>query len=269
MKFHLVRHPLLVLSLLLSIWTVAISSCAAADTYRIVHIYPHDPRAFTQGLIYADGHIYESTGLNGRSTLRMEDLENGRVLQSVSLPSQYFGEGLTEWGSTLIQLTWQAHIAFVYDRFSFRQLRTLHYEGEGWGLTQNGKDIILSDGSATLRFLDPETFREVRRIVVKDGVAPVTELNELEYVHGQIYANIWHADRIARISPATGKVLGWIDLSGLLPESQRSDPEAVLNGIAWDAVHDRLFVTGKLWPNLFEIRIVPDSAKAVPVSRSR
>ena len=203
----------------------AVANCTAADTYRIVHVYPHDPRAFTQGLIYEDGHLYESTGLNGRSTLRMVDLESGRVLQSVPLPAQSFGEGLTEFGSTLVQLTWQDHIAFVYDRFSFRQLRTLHYDGEGWGLTQDGKNLILSDGSATIKFLDPKTAKVVRKIVVKDGGSPVLDLNELEFIHGQIYANIWHTDRIARISPATGKVLGWIDLSGLLPPDPSPIPK--------------------------------------------
>ncbi|MGC1461962.1 MAG: glutaminyl-peptide cyclotransferase [Terracidiphilus sp.] len=270
MRFHSPLHPPLLPSFFLSIWTVAIGSCAAADAYRIVHVYPHNSHAFTQGLIYADGHLYESTGLNGRSTLRMEDLETGRILQSVPLASEYFGEGLTEWGSTLIQLTWQSHIAFVYDRFSFRQLRTFSYNGEGWGLTQDGKNLILSDGTATLRFLDPKSFREVRHIVVKDRGSPVTNLNELEFVHGQIYANVWLTDRIARILPATGKVLGWIDLSGLLPANERSDPEgAVLNGIAWDAAHDRLFVTGKLWPKLFEIVVVPETSKSIPVKRNR
>ena len=267
------NSPLMQRALLaLSVWafaTCATSVCGAADSYQVVHVYPHDPNAFTQGLIYADGHLYESTGQNGHSTLRMDDLETGRVLQSESLEGKYFGEGLTDWGSTLIQLTWQDHIAFVYDRFSFRLLRTLPYRGEGWGLTQDGKDIILSDGSATLRFLDPATFHEVRHIVVKDGGAQVTELNELEYVHGEIYANVWHTDRIARISPATGKVLGWIDLSGLLPDDEKRDPEAVLNGIAFDSAHDRLFVTGKLWPKLFEIRVVPEAAKAVPAKRPR
>ena len=247
-----------------------LTGCRAypADGYRVVHAYPHDPQAFTQGLIYVDGHLYESTGLNGRSSLRMVDLETGRVLQSAPVPSQYFAEGLTDWGSTLIQLTWQAHIAFVYDRISFRVLRTFHYDGEGWGLTQDGKDLILSDGSATLRFLDPQTFREVRRIQVRDHGHAVDELNELEFVHGQIYSNIWHSDRIARISPATGQVLGWIDLAGLLSESQRSDPEAVLNGIAYDSAHDRLFVTGKLWPSLFEIKVIPAQAKYTPVQQA-
>ncbi|MGB7264812.1 MAG: glutaminyl-peptide cyclotransferase [Terracidiphilus sp.] len=240
----------------------------AADGYRVIHTYPHDPQAYTQGLLYQDGHLYESTGLNGRSSLRMEDLETGRVLQRADVPDKYFAEGLASWGSTLIQLTWQSHIAFVYDRFSFRLLRTFHYQGEGWGLTQDGRNLILSDGTANLRFLDPQTFREVRRIVVKDQGVPVTQLNELEYVRGEIYANVWHTDRIARISPATGRVLGWIDLAGLLPPDQRSDPEAVLNGIAYDATHNRLFVTGKLWPKLFEIRVVSESVKAVSENRA-
>jgi glutamine cyclotransferase len=237
---------------------VATATCAfAAGAYKIVHTYPHDPEAYTQGLLYKDGHLYESTGLNGHSSLRMVDLKTGHVLQSVPVPSQYFAEGLAAWGSTLIQLTWQSHVAFVYDRFSFRLLRTVPCDGEGWGLTADGKSLILSDGTATLHFLDPETFRETRRVVVKDRGTPITELNELEYVRGEIYANIWHSDRIARISPATGNVLGWIDLSGILPANQHSDPEAVLNGIAYDAAHDRLFVTGKLWPRLFEIKINP------------
>jgi glutamine cyclotransferase len=199
----------------------------------------------------------------------MDDLTTGRVLQSAPVASQYFAEGLAPWGSTLIQLTWQSHIAFVYDRFSFRLLRTLHYDGEGWGLTEDGKDLIESDGSATLRFFDPQTFHEVRRIVVKDHGSQVTQLNELEYIHGQVYANVWHTDRIARIAPTTGQVLGWIDLAGLLAPNERSDPEAVLNGIAYDAAHDRLFVTGKLWPKLFEIKVVPAQPKIVPIQRAK
>ena len=229
------------------------------DTYRVVHTYPHDQAAFTQGLIYLDGHLYESTGLKGQSSLREEDLDTGKILAFHDVASQYFAEGLAAWGKTLIQLTWQSHVAFVYDRASFHLLRTFQYDGEGWGLTEDGKDLILSDGTATLRFLDPATFREVRRVTVKDRGAPVKNLNELEFIHGEIYANIWYTDRIARISPATGKVLGWIDLTGLLPEADRSGRDAVLNGIAYDAQHDRLFVTGKLWPKLFEIKIVPKS----------
>jgi glutamine cyclotransferase len=241
----------------------------AADTYRIVHAYPHDPHAFTQGLVFVDGSLYESTGLNGQSSLRMLDLETGRVLQSQPVDSKYFAEGLTNWGSTLVQLTWESHVAMVYDRFSFRALRTFSYSGEGWGLTQDGKSLILSDGSDTLRFVDPATFHEVRRVSVKDHRKPVSEINELEFVHGEIYANIWHSDRIARIAPASGKVLGWIDLKGLLPAAEHSSPEAVLNGIAYDSAHDRLFVTGKLWPKLFEIQVVPEPLKPVSVQRGK
>jgi glutamine cyclotransferase len=215
-----------------------------------------------------DGHLYESTGINGQSSLRMVDLDTGRILQEQPVDSKYFGEGLTAWGSSLVQLTWQSHLALVYDRFSFRLLRTFSYTGEGWGLTADGKSLILSDGTATLRFFDPETFREVRRITVKDHGKPVTDINELEDVEvggrGQFYANIWHSDRIARISPVKGKVLGWIDLKGLLAPGERSSAEAVLNGIAWDSGHHRLFVTGKLWPKLFEIEIVPQSSKSAP-----
>src|ERR1700739_733130 len=241
----------------------------SADTYRIVHTYPPDQQAFTQGIIYVDGHLYESTGIKDRSSLREEDLDTGRILQFHEVPDQYFAEGLTDWKNTLIQLTWQSHVALVYDRPTFKLLRTFSYTGEGWGLTHDAKSLILSDGTATLRFFDPETFHEVRRITVKDNGKPVTELNELEYIHGEIYANVWHTDRIARISPATGRVIGWIDLKGLMPRSQLSDDEAVLNGIAYDAEHDRLLVTGKLWPKIFEITLVPEKAKLVPVRHTK
>jgi glutaminyl-peptide cyclotransferase len=243
------------------IWIAAATFAPAADCYRVINSYPHDQQAFIQGLIYADGHLYESTGLEGHSSLRMEELETGRILKFQDVPAKYFAEGLTDWGNTLVQLTWESHVAFVYDRATFHLLKTFHYDGEGWGLTHDTKNLILSDGTATLRFFDPATFREVRRVTVKDEGKPVTELNELEFIHGEIYANIWHSDRIARISPATGKVLGWIDLTGLLPASARSSPEAVLNGIAYDAAHNRLFVTGKLWPKIFEIKIVPEHGK--------
>jgi glutamine cyclotransferase len=245
------------------IYLLLAALASADDSYRIVHTYPHDPHAFTQGLVFVDGSLYESTGLNGQSSLRMVDLETGRVLQSQPVDSKYFAEGLTNWASTLVQLTWESHVALVYDRFSFRVLHTSSYRGEGWGLTQDGKSLILSDGSDTLRFFDPAPFREVRRISVKDHGKPVNEINELEFIHGEIYANIWHSDRIARIAPASGKVLGWIDLKGLLPAAEHSSPEAVLNGIAYDSAHDRLFVTGKLWPKLFEIQVVPEPLKPV------
>ena len=256
-----VRHPRPLL-LTLFAWVLACTASLAADSYQVLHTYPHDQNAYTQGLFYLDGHLYESTGLNGQSSLRMEDLETGRILKLRDVPDKYFAEGLAPWADTLVQLTWQSHIALIYDRATFRFLRTLPYEGEGWGLTEDGKEMILSDGTATLRFLDPATFKVLRSVKVTDHGQPVTQLNELEYIHGEVYSNIWHSDRIARISPATGKVLGFIDLTGLLPASERSSPEAVLNGIAYDSAHDRLFVTGKLWPSLFEIRVIPERAKA-------
>ena len=244
----------------IGIAALCLLSIAAAhppvERYEIVHVYPHDPNAFTQGLVFADGHLYESTGRQGHSSLRMVDPATGWVLKEYDLSKQYFGEGLTDWGDTLVQLTWTSGIAFVYDRSTFTVRRTFHYKGEGWGLTHDSTSLILSDGSASLRFLDPNSFREVGKLTVRDeDNRPVSNLNELEYVRGEIYANIWHEDRIARISPKTGRVLGWIDLSGLLKPDEVSDPEAVLNGIAYDAKSDRLFVTGKLWPKLFEINI--------------
>lgn len=227
------------------------------DGYQVIHVYLHDSSAFTQGLIYADGHLYESTGENGQSSIRMVDLYTGQVLQKHDLPAEYFGEGLTDWASSLIQLTWKAHQGFVYDRFSFSQLRTFPYEGEGWGLTHDKTQLILSDGTAQLRFLDPNSFKVTKRIRVTDEAGhAVDNLNELEFVRGEIYANVWHSDQIARISPSSGKVLGWIDLNGIIDKRELSSPEAVLNGIAYDAAGDRLFVTGKLWPKLFEIKVV-------------
>jgi glutaminyl-peptide cyclotransferase len=231
---------------------------ARADTYQIVHTYPHDPKAFTQGLIFVDGHLYESTGREGQSSIRMVELTTGRVLQKYDLPAEYFGEGLTDWGSDLLQLTWKAHKGFIYDRFSFSARGTFAYEGEGWGLTHDATQLILSDGTAYLKFLDPKTFRVKRRMKVVDETgAPVENLNELEFVKGEIWANIWHSNDIVRVSPRTGKVVGRIDLSGIIDPQELGDAEAVLNGIAYDSVGDRLFVTGKLWPKLFEIKVVP------------
>ncbi len=251
---------LLLASILISVATLGAENKAASYGYRILHTYPHDPKAFTQGLIYLDGHLYESTGLNGQSSLRRVDLRTGAVLQRYDLPAELFGEGLTNWRSTLVQLTWKAQTGFVYDRATFRLLRTFHYEGEGWGLTQNGTHLILSDGSSSLRFLDPQSFQEVTRILVTDGGVEVHDLNELEYVHGRIYANVWQTDLIAIISPKDGHVVGWIDLGGLQPASVHANSDAVLNGIAFDATHNRLFVTGKLWPKLFEIQLVRKDA---------
>jgi len=251
------RHFLLASLLAIAIAGAAKPLGSQIQGYEIVHTYPHDPRAFTQGLLYVDGHLYESTGLRGQSSIRMLDLNTGRVLQKYDLPADYFGEGLTDWGSTLVQLTWQAHKGFVYDRFSFALLRTFSYAGEGWGLTHDDKQLIMSDGTSYLRFLDPKSFRETRRIhVTTENGQEIPDLNELEYVRGEIYANIWHSDRIARISPKTGKLLGWIDLNGLRDPSTTANPDAVLNGIAYDAKENRLFVTGKLWPKLYEIKVV-------------
>ena len=222
--------------------------------YRVVHVYPHDPQAFTQGLVYRDGVLYEGTGLNGRSSIRKVKLENGEVLQIQKVDSQYFGEGIAVVNDTIYELTWQSGIGFLYDRATFKRKGTFTYRGEGWGLTYDGQHLIMSDGTAFLRFLDPATQKEVSRIEVKDGTTPVVNLNELEIVKGELFANIWQTERIARISPKTGRVTGWIDLSGLLTPREAQDVD-VLNGIAYDAAGDRLFVTGKLWPKLFEIKI--------------
>lgn len=223
--------------------------------YRLVTSFPHDSRAFTQGLIVRDGFFYESTGQNGRSSVRKVRMTTGEVVQQRPLEAEYFGEGLTDWGPQLIQLTWKHQQGFVYDLASFRPLRTFSYAGEGWGLTHDRTHLIMSDGqpSGQLRWLDPKTFAEVRRLTVRDGGQPVDRLNELEYVKGEIFANVWYTDLICRIDPSTGRVTGWIDLAGLLPASQRPGSDAVLNGIAYDAAADRLFVTGKYWPRVFEI----------------
>ena len=255
------RHVALALA---AVWwsLIPISSArtaqnATVDGYRVVNIYPHDPDAYTQGLIFRDGFLFESTGRYGRSTLRKVELKTGRVVQQHRLDAAYFAEGLAEWNGQLVQLTWRSQLAFVYELVSFAPRRTFGYSGEGWGLTHNDQGFILSDGTETLRFLDPNTFRETRRVVVRDGGIPVKDLNELEYIRGEIHANVWHTDRIARISPQSGRVTGWIDLKGLISTAYRLDAEAVLNGIAYDADDNRLFVTGKLWPRLFEIEVVP------------
>lgn len=233
---------------------------APTSSYRVVRSYPHDRDAYTQGLVYRDGLFYESTGLHGQSSLRKVRVESGEVLQIRRLDARYFGEGLALVGKELIQLTWQTEIGFLYDVETFEPKRTFRYKGEGWGLTYDGTRLIMSDGSPVLRFLDPATLRETGRMTVRDGGVPVNQLNELEIVKGEIFANVYQTDRIARISPKTGKVAGWIDLTGLLSPRDAAglDPaNAVLNGIAYDEGADRLFVTGKLWPKLFEIQIVP------------
>ena len=224
-------------------------------TFEVVHIWPHDASAFTQGLLFHQGAFYESTGLNGASSLRKVELETGKVLEKVDVPSQYFAEGLALFQGRLFQLTWQAHKGFIYDLNSFSAQGEFPYSGEGWGLTSDDRSLILSDGSNQIRFLDPTDFKMQRAINVYNQGQPLRDLNELEYIKGEIYANIWHSDLIARIDPSSGKILSWIDLTGLLPPNERRDSEAVLNGIAYDAAKDRLFVTGKRWPKLFEIRL--------------
>jgi glutamine cyclotransferase len=230
-------------------------SAAPTFSYRLVRSYPHDPSAYTQGLVFHSGVLYEGTGLNGQSSIRKVRLETGEVLQIRPLDQKYFGEGIAIVGNELIQLTWQTEVGFVYDLATFNSRRTFTYPGEGWGLTYDGKRLILSDGSPTLRFLDPATLKETGRLTVRDRGTPVDDLNELEIVKGEILANVYQTDRIVRISPKTGQVTGWIDLRGLLSARDAAGVD-VLNGIAYDAANDRLFVTGKLWPRLFEIRIV-------------
>ncbi len=225
--------------------------------YEVVAVYPHDPEAFTQGLVYAEGRLFESTGLWGRSSLREVDLETGAVLRRFDLAPELFGEGLALVGDRLIQLTWQNRVGFVYDRDTFAQLGEWTYDTEGWGLTFDGQHLIMSDGTSVLRFLDPERFVVVRTVQVRDGERPVDQLNELEYIEGEVWANVWQTDWIVRIDPRDGRVVGWVDLSGLLSAADRQQPVDVLNGIAYDAKAKRVFVTGKLWPKLFEIRLRP------------
>jgi glutaminyl-peptide cyclotransferase len=248
--------------LVLALLGLGASSGSASETmtygYKVKNTYPHDPSAFTQGLVYLDGVLYEGTGLRGRSNLRRVELESGRVLQRTDLLPMFFGEGIAVLGEHIYQLTWTSGVGFVYDKKTMTLLREFRFGvQEGWGMTHDGKSLIVSDGSPNLYYWDPETLRETKRIVVRDGTTPVERLNELEYIDGEIYANIWQEDRIARISPETGQVLAWIDLTDLLAPADRSGHEDVLNGIAYDPAGKRLFVTGKLWPKLFEIELVP------------
>ncbi|HRQ36381.1 MAG TPA: glutaminyl-peptide cyclotransferase [Chloroflexota bacterium] len=232
-------------------------SSAPLYTYHIVNQYPHDAEAFTQGLVWVDGQLFEGTGRYGQSSLRRVSLETGNVEQMGSLPDNYFGEGIVVWDDKIIQITWQEQTAFVYDRETFDQIGTFTYNTEGWGITHNGRQLIMSDGSNTLFFRDPETFAETGQVQVLDGDTPITYLNELEFINGEVWANVWQTDRIARINPETGQVTGWLDLTGLRPLQTLADSNAVLNGIAYDAVNGRLFITGKLWPVLYEIELIP------------
>jgi glutamine cyclotransferase len=230
--------------------------------FDIVNRYPHDSSAFTQGLVFADGFLFEGTGLRGRSGLRKVDLSTGTILQYKSLPARFFGEGVTVYQNKVIQLTWRAKVGFVYDKDTFQLIETFHYLTEGWGITHDGEYLIMSDGTSTLHFLNPRSYKKMGLIEVHDRNGPVSNLNELEYVQGLIFANVWQTDKIAQISPATGEVVGWIDLRGLLRPEDRIQRVDVLNGIAYDQVNDRLFVTGKLWPGLFEIKLIPPGKEA-------
>jgi len=239
-------------------WAGAASARAAIPTYgvEVIHVYPHDPTAYTEGLFYLDGYLYESTGLEQHSSIRKVKLETGEVLQKIEIPAQYFGEGIVNWNGRLISLTWRSHLGFLFDLANFKRQGEFHYEGEGWALTQDGRQILMSDGTPQIRFINPQTLKETNRITVTLNDKPVRNVNELEWVKGEIYANVWQTDWILRIDAHDGRVTGLIDLAGLLPASDRVPGQTdVLNGIAYDAKGDRLFVTGKNWPKLFEIRL--------------
>jgi len=223
--------------------------------YEVINVYPHDRSAFTEGLVYDEGVLYEGTGQYGRSTLRKVDLETGIVQKQISLPVEFFGEGIELWEDRIVQLTWKSNVGLIYDKESLAETGNFTYRTDGWGITSDGKKLIMSDGSNLLYFLDPETFQVFGQIKVRDGENAIRGINEMEYINGEIYANIWPTSRIAIISPETGIVRAWIDLKGLLPESDRAGTD-VLNGIAYDPEGDRLFVTGKNWPSLFEIDLV-------------
>lgn len=225
-------------------------------SYEIVHAWPHDPAAFTQGLVVHEGDFLESTGLNGESTLRDVEVTTGRVLKKISIPPEYFGEGLAVIGTRAYQVTWQNHRGFIYDVSTFRREGEFAYEGEGWGLTSDGQWLILSDGTSRIRFLDPTTFRVVRTIEVMAAGKPVERLNELEWIKGEIFANVWQTNGVVRIDPTTGLVRGRIDFSGLLPAEERRPDTDVLNGIAYDAAQNKLFITGKRWPKIYEVRLI-------------
>jgi len=229
----------------------------ASYTYKVVKTYYHDPKAYTQGLVFEKGLLYESTGLEGRSTLRKVELKTGRVLQMYKLPAEFFAEGITIYKDKIIQLTYTSQVGFVYKKDTFELLQKFNYSTEGWGITYDGKHLVTSDGTSTLHLLDPETLKQTDRIEVHDNNRPVSGLNELEFVRGQIFANVWPTEMVARISPQTGQVTGWIYLTGLLTLQDRTEQVDVLNGIAYDATNDRLFVTGKCWSKLFEIKLVP------------
>ncbi len=263
-KFIMMQAHLRAQRLALSLLLIAVATSFGQDSkshpprygFEVVRQFPHDPTAFTQGFTYHDGFFFEGTGRNGSSYLRQVRIETGEIVRQVGLAPQFFGEGITILGDKVIQLTWLAQTGFIYSLGDFRRLRSFTYPGEGWGLTSNGREVFMSDGTPEIRVLDPKSLREQRRIKVHDGARPISQLNELEFVEGEIFANVWQTNRIARISPQTGEVVGWIDLTGLLSPIYHLESGAVLNGIAYDQKGKRLFVTGKLWPKIFEIKLV-------------
>jgi glutamine cyclotransferase len=261
MQSFLKTSVLVFFSILVTTFIFSCSVPPSPDTvsvfsFEIINSYPHNKNAFTQGLVFENGFLFEGTGLNGHSSLRKVALETGEVLQAHELPYEFFGEGITIYGDMIIQLTWRSNVGFVYDKETFEPLKEFYYPTEGWGITHNGKHLIMSDGTSALHFLDPETFQRSHTIEVHDNNTPISSLNELEYIKGKVYANVWHTDSIAIIAPQTGRVTGWIDLTGLLSPEWQSGSDDVLNGIAYDAKDDRLFVTGKRWPILFEIELI-------------
>ena len=255
-RFLSFRHLLVPALVVWALTTAAARPAVPVYDVEVVHRYPHDPSAFTEGLFYLDGYLYESTGLEHHSSIRKVRLESGEVVQKLDLDARYFGEGIVNWGGRLVSLTWKSQVGFVFDLATLKFQRQFGYEGEGWALTQDGRQLIMSDGTPQLRFLNPQTLKETRLLEVTLNGKPLPNLNELEWVKGEIYANVWHANWIARIDPATGEVVGVINLTGILNPSNLADgPDGVLNGIAYDSKGDRLFVTGKDWPTLFEIRL--------------
>jgi len=233
------------------------SDTPAAWTYKIVNTFAHNPKAFTQGLVFENGFLYEGTGLYGKSKLRKVELETGNVLQEHKLPDEFFGEGITIFGDRIVQLTLKSKVGFVYNKDTFELLREFNYSTEGWGLTHDGEYLIMSDGTPMLYFLDPQTFKLNHKIMALDRDSPVWGLNELEYIDGQVYANVWPTERIVKIEPETGRVIGWIDFEGILAPQDHSEPVDVFNGIAYDPTGRRMFVTGKFYPKLYEIKLIP------------
>jgi len=253
-------YPRISVTLSIALLSVGPAARAAVPVYgyEVVHTYPHDSQAFTEGLFYLNGFLYESTGLERQSSIRKQKLETGEVVQKIDVPPEYFGEGIVNWKGRLFSLTWKSQVGFIYDLATLKVRGRFSYPGEGWALTQDGRRLIMSDGTPELRFLDPETLRETGRIKVTYDGKPVSNVNELEWVKGRIYANVWHTNMMILIDPANGGITGMVNLTGLLsPTDPLQSAESVLNGIAYDAAHDRLFVTGKNWPKVFEIRVLP------------